>query len=279
MMYLISDELRVALATPPDVVLPAGQIGMRQPAQTSELPAIVVSAQLVPGAGSGIGRTIRGDEVVTRSTSTIDVAPSPTTFNDALDVLRIYPLPLKKNPSSPDHLFTADDVQLSNLTRGVSYRMVSRPEGADEFRLDPRRAEITFGEAQTRGETLELVHWTATWRDMIPLYHYEGTLSLDVWAADAAALDRVSRAAQFKIVTQRGLLRQRGFLTLDAAALEPGALVDWTPTVGSRGTVWKQTIAYRFVFEATPEAEISSGGRIAQIDVGFVESGETLTVS
>jgi hypothetical protein len=90
----------------------------------------------------------------------------------------------------------------------------------------------------------------------------------------------MSRRLQLKLSSDRAALRQRGFLQVAPAGLEPIENVVHTPPVGSAFPVWKQKLEYTFAFEAEEGGELSSGLPIKRIDVEIDEQFvETFTVS
>jgi hypothetical protein len=179
-------------------------------------------------------------------------------------------LPLRKNPQSSGVAFTGDDVQVTNVTdpaHPVPYRFARRPAAAEEFAIDAEQARLTFGSAQTAGHTLEIAHWTVTWRDDIEGAAYRGVITVDVWAASLADLTAVSRSVQDRLLTHRALMRQLGFSRLEPAGFLAAEHTLHTPAAGSAFPAWRQPLTYRFAFEYERPAEDSSAGPIRRIDV------------
>jgi hypothetical protein len=205
-----------------------------------------------------------------QNTSVIEVRATSETFSIDLKLLRIEPLPLKKNPSSVERIFTEQDVQIRNVTdlsHPVDYRMVEEPAEKEEYTLDVPRARIIFGKAQTEGEKLEVGHWTVTWRDEILGERYSGSMMLEIWATGFNEADEISRKLQGKLKANPDVLRQKGFLKLQPASLEPARNTLLDPPIGSTFSVWQQNLGFKFVFEAEEGGELSSGVPIKRIDV------------
>jgi hypothetical protein len=268
MMSLVVEGIVNLLAAAPAVV-PAGRIGDRAPSAPGDLPSVSVSLALDPPRGNGVGQFLREAHQVTQHTAVTEV----TTVGDApftdLQTLRILPLPLKRNPASHSEGFSSADVMVRRVAGGgnpVEYRMVTRPATREEFALDAVAALIRFGAPQVAGDTLEVVHWTAAFRDDIVSVRYSGTMDLDVWAKDSNETSSLARGVQRMLSGAREELRSRGFAKLVPAGLRAaGALQQ--PGSGSAFAAWRQTLTYRFAFEAELGGEASSGGAIQRIDV------------
>jgi hypothetical protein len=269
-MNRVIDGFVQVLATSPEPVLPSSHMGAQRPAAASDLPAIAISLILEDSGGIGLGCFVRAGHTVVQHTGVVEVQSTPQTFSTDLRSLRIWPLPLKRNPSSTKRAFSEDDLQIRNVTnptQPVQYRMVDRPAGKVEYELDIQKALALFGEAQTAGEKLEVVHWTVTWRDDILGDRYRGELTLELWARNLGEADDLSRRLQARLKSNRPLLRQTGFLILQPARLEPLEQVQHDPPAGSPFSAWRQRLGYRFAFECEEGGELSSGVPIKRIDV------------
>ncbi|MCI0486804.1 MAG: hypothetical protein L0229_09410 [Blastocatellia bacterium] len=269
-MNLVVDKLVEVLSSPPGIGLSTDRLGSRRPAGTGDIPAISISLTLEKRKGAAIARFIRSGDSLAKSTNIIEVRPSPTTFSDDLKSLRIWPLPLKRNPSSTSKVFTGTDVQIRNVTvpaSPIEYTITAKPAQKDEFRLDPTRAQIYFGAVQTEGEKLELVHWTVTWRDEILGDRYSGSMAIEIWAGSFTQADDLSRKLQDILKSSRARLREKGFFMLNPLSLGTIENTLRTPPLGSPFPVWKQEIGYVFAFEAEEGGELSGGIPIERINV------------
>jgi hypothetical protein len=139
-------------------------------------------------------------------------------------------------------------------------------------------AQIVFGGAQLTGEKLEVVHWTVTWRDDIVGDRYRGMLLLELWASSPSQIGTLARRLQQRLQTQLALLRQKGFVALRPASLDPAETSLYEPPSGSAFPVWRQRLSYRFVFEAEEGGELSSGVPIERIAVDVTQPQESFSV-
>jgi hypothetical protein len=267
-MNVVIDKLVEVLAAPPGLVLVASELGRKRPAASADVPAVAIALKIDSAGGNGLGRFIRAGDALVKSTRAVEVQAGNDSFDGSLRVLRIRPLPLRRNPSSHVRAFTGNDVQVKNVTaQAVEYQFDGEPAGRETFRVDSNRAEIVFGAAQTRGDRLEVTHWTVAWRDEILGDNFSGTMIFEVWGSSFTEADGISRRLQSKLSTDRAALRSRGFLQLRPAALEPIENVLHTPPVGSTFPVWKQKLEYRFAFESEEGGELSTGPPIRRVDV------------
>ena len=269
-MNIVVDRMAEVLSSQPGAVLTAGSVGRRRPAGSADVPSVAVSLRLEGGGKSGLGRFIRSGDAMTRSGRVVEVRTGLDAFNADLKRLRISPLPLRRNPSSTGAGFTANDLQVRNVTnisRPVEYRMEGEPAARDAFRVDVKRAEIVFGAPQTQGERLEVTHWTVAWRDEVLGDRFRGTMIFELWGSAFAEVEALSRRLQAKLSSDPATLRQKGFLRVAPAGLEPVENVMHTPTVGTAFPVWTQRLEYSFAFEAEEGGEVSSGLPIKRIDV------------
>jgi hypothetical protein len=270
MMYAIVESFAQLVATPPEPVVTASRVGARKPSTPGDLPAMVISLSIDDQRTSGLGRTLRSGELVTRTSAIVEVSVTPDTFSADLRHLRLSPLPLKQNPASIKGAFTAGDVQVTNVSDAahpVAYRFARQPAEQQEFTIDAAQARLTFGRSQTSGDKLEVVHWTVTWRDDIEGVAYRGLMNVDVWAERLGEVTTASQKLQDRLASQHMLMRQFGFSKLQAAGLVAAEHVLHTPPVGSPFQVWRQSLTYRFAFEVERPAQDSSAGPIRRIDV------------
>jgi hypothetical protein len=281
-MHQVSDKLVEVLTSAPGLSVPAGHIGLKKPANGSELPAVSVALALEEERSQAPGRFIRSGNGLAESRSVVEVKPSESTFFPGLKSLRIAPLPLRKNPSSAGRGFSDNDLHVVNVTNPanpVPYRLVANPMRKEEFKLDAAQARLEFGTAQTMGEVLEIVHWTVVWRDEIRCDRYIGSLALEVWANNFSQVDQVSRGIHDVVRAKRVLLREKGFLKLHPLGIDPADHLLLTPPAGTALPVWRQKLAYKFVFEIDEGGDLSGGVPIKQINVEMEDQFvETFTV-
>lgn len=259
-MYTLVEKFAEILSTPPEPILPGSSVGQKRPSTSSDMPVIVVSLTIQDHKTTGLGRVARSGETLARNSSVIEVGSTPQTFSADLKHMRLWPLPLKKE----------EDVQIRNVTNSAqptAYRMVAVPGRKDQYAVDAVRGEVVFGQAQSMGERLEVVHWTVTWRDDILGNAYSGLMNLEIWANSLNDVNAMSRKLQDRLNTNRELLRQKGFSKLQAANLTPVDHLLRSPAIGSPFPVWKQELSYRFYFEIEQQTELSDAGPIKRIDV------------
>jgi hypothetical protein len=198
------------------------------------------------------------------------VGATPEAFSSDLRRLLVSTLPFRKNPSSRAREFTEEDFRITNVTdasHSVTYRMSPEPSERDEYAIDVAEATITFGASQTVGDRLEIMHWTTTYKEDIQGVTYRGLLNVELWANSLSELSSTSRRLQDRLSSQRVLMRQLGFLKLQAASLAAIEHTLHTPAVGSPFPVWKQPLTYRFAFAAEMPSDLSGVGPIRRIDV------------
>jgi len=268
MMTLVVDSLANLLAAPPSV-LPSGRVGDRGPATPGDLPAVAVSLTLDSPRGTGIGEFLREGHQLTQHTTVVDVATTGDTPFEDLQTLRLLPLPLKRNPASTTAGFSDADLSVRRVAGSgspVGYRMTERPVAREDFALEAAAARLRFGAPQVPGDRLEVTHWTLAFRDDIVSVRHAGMLELDVWANDPTELAALARSVERKLAGSREDLRGRGFARLVPAGLRAAARSE-QPGSGATFVAWRQTLAYRFAFEAELGGAESSGGAILRIDV------------
>jgi hypothetical protein len=281
MLSLVVDKCVEVLASQPDPVLPTANLGAKRPATGADIPAISLALTVEDSKGLGFGRFLRAGDALAQHTAILDVNATPETFSSDLRRLQITPLPLKKNPAALTPEFAAEDVQISNVTdlaHPIPYQLTTQPTHKEEYRLDVARAQVVFGAPQIAGEKLEVVHWTVTWRDDIVGDRYRGILLLELWATSVNQLNDIAHKLQQRLQHQGTLLRQKGFVALRPASLDPAETLLYEPPSGSAFPVWKQRLSYRFVFEAEEGGELSSGVPIKRIDVDVSQPQESFSV-
>jgi hypothetical protein len=270
MMSLVIDRLVEVISTFPGLGLSSDRLGIKRPSGGGDVPAIAISLSLEAGKSVGIGRYIRSGDTITRSSNVVEVNRTSQIFSSALDRLRLWPLPLKKNPSSTGKEFTESDIQIRNVTdlaNPIEYRMVKKPAEQEEFKLELRTAEVIFGQSQREGDKLEVTHWTIAWRNEIFGESYIGLMLLEVWASSFDEADDLSRKLQAGLSSNRAVLREKGFLKLQAASLDTIENLSHASPSGSLFSVWNQKLGYRFAFESEDGGELSGGIPIKRIDV------------
>jgi len=115
--------------------------------------------------------------------------------------------------------------------------------------------------------------WNANRGDTIREVHsFNGLLTLEVWATTFEQVNNLCRQVQTRLAASATPLRQKGFLLLQPARLDPAENALHVPASGSSFPVWRQKLAYRFAFEAEEAGELPGGGPIKRIDVDVEET-------
>jgi hypothetical protein len=268
-MYIVIDKL-VELLGLPTPVLAADRIGARRPAMAGDVPAIACGVVVSDTKGRGIGRFIGSKHVPVQLTTRVQVSASGDAFSGDLRTLRLVP-PMRREPAPTSHTLTERDVGVINVTNPAQpavYRLVARPENAAEYRADLVAALIRFGAPQRVGDTLEVSYWTVEWHEPTESDLMRGTIALELWTADVGAIRDLARRVEDRL-TLRGPARERGFVRLEPARLEPAAGATHVSSTGASFPAWTQRIEYAFTFEGTEVGATSDGGIIRRIDANL----------
>jgi hypothetical protein len=271
-MQQVVDQLAQILSAQPDSVLSLNHIASKRPAVANELPAIAVSLALDIPRAAGFSQVLRSGETRSKQTNVLNVQVAAESFSRDLRRLRVWPLPLRRNPASAGKDWSAIDIEIQNIsTTPFRYELKQAPSNKNEYRVDANRGEIVFGQPQTSGERLQISYWTLQWKDQIHVMRYSGIVSLEVWADNLAHLEEILRKLEMKLHPYRGAWKANGFSMLQAASLDSGEQVLHQPPSGSSFSLWKQKLSYRFCYEAEEIPEASSAGPIKKIDVDMEE--------
>jgi hypothetical protein len=269
-MNAVVNRLRAILSAPPEPVLAASRVGSARPSSTNEIPAIVVSLTVDSCQGIGIGRFFGSGDKAVKCSAAVEVTPEDRRFSGNLKTFDLRPLPLRKDPSSVGTAFTEKDVLVTNLTdpaNQVVYRMVPQPVNWNEYRVDPVYASVIFGEAQTQGDKLEVVHWTITPNEEIFGERYNGDATLEIWAGSRDKVSELSRKVESRVKAWRGVMREQGFLKFTPASLGPLEKAAVDPDAAYAAPAWRQTLGYRFAVEVEETSDVSGGSVIKRIDI------------
>jgi hypothetical protein len=279
MINLLIERLVQVLSGAPQPSSSIKTLGLRTPVSRADIPAITISATFDHPKGRGLGSFIRAGNSIVQNRILINFNEPTSTGATNLKSIRIWPLPLRKNPNSNQSGFTEQDIQIKNITdpsRTTEYHLIDRPVDSNEFAINSSTGEVTFGKSQNANDRLEIVYWTVTWRDDITAERFSGTMGLEIWAADASEADTLFKWLDSKVSKNGMDLRQKGFMVFLPRQLEPSQSLQHQPAFGAAFPVWKQKVGYHFVFEGEEGGEISSGAPIGRVDVkmddNFVET-------
>lgn len=271
MMQKVIDQFINIFSMEPDALLTETHLGTIRPPSASELPFVTMSLRLDNTPGAGLRNVLRSGELPGKLTNIVEVKASPDTFSQDLNKLKLLP-PVRKNPNSTKREWTESDVEVIEVSGApVRYTVSNKPQGKTEYRIDPFRAEISFGQPQTPGDKLQVSFWTITWRDDIEVSRFSGTVMFEISAENLNQLQTLSKELQSTLHPLRGKWRTAGFSKLRALSLDPAERILYQPPAASAFPLWKQLLGYQFVFEMIEEPQISSGIPIRTVDVDLEE--------
>jgi hypothetical protein len=256
----LADHLRTTLLPAPPLV------GAEYPANAPQLPALTLSLSAVTQKMRGLGRmpqaTATGALPVTTD---LDLAQPRAVFPDEIVELlsgdrRTLTLPhgpLVRADGTATTPFGAGDLTVGRNGSGLT--VVGGTPAASEVRPDPDTGTLLFGAPLPATGTLHARYFVGEWE--VSTTRYQGVLTLEVFAADAAGVDSLSRAVE------NALLRR-------AAAGVPGmndiAPTGWSATEEAgpgRAGARSRALAYRFDYELIEPRLGTGGGVIADVSV------------
>lgn len=259
---LIVARLARVLAEP-EAVLPEDRIGSRRPALVSDLPSIAVAMSFRQAPRPPATRFIREGHQPTEYVARVTVASGTRGFSDDLTRYSVDPLPLVRSPVG------GAAVTLTNMTDPNTPRPLRRaatPTTADEYRVDHPTGRVIFGAALRAGDSLEVSHWTMSWREPFAAEGFEGLLDLELWARSADELASIRERLEIRLALDRDV-RRAGFLRLATSRFGAADHVRQSTGVGSDFPAWRQSLGYEFAFESTTGGTESAGDRIRKIEV------------
>jgi hypothetical protein len=245
------------------------QIGGAEPAQVSELPAIVLSlettARVNPGLGERAQLIVGG---VLPWVATIDLAnpvlPEEPTFTLLDATRRILILPhggqVRQDGSDPGDapLLPAD---ITVLVAGAPRTVVVGVPGAGEVRADGRIGTLTFGAALPATGLVEVAYFLGQWEQR--LERIAGTLRIDVCASNAADTFTLSNAVVDALLAPAAQQGLRRLISIAPASLGSIDVAAPPPALALR----RRSARMTFTFEREVNRPDSSGGIIARIPV------------
>jgi hypothetical protein len=243
------------------------QIGVAEPAQTTELPAIVLSLEATARANPGLGERA---QLITNGVlpwhATIDLANPFLLEEPGFSLLdptrRQLTLPhgglVKQDGSDPgDQPLAAADITV--LVGGNPRAVVAGAPGANEVRADGRIGTLTFGAALPHSGDVEVSYFLGQWEQR--LERISGTLRLDVCAASAPDAQALSDAVLDALLAPAARQQVRRLLALVPASLGSIGAPETAPALRRRSA------RLAFTFEREVNRPDSSGGIIARIPV------------
>jgi hypothetical protein len=241
-------------------------IGVAEPAQVADLPAIVLSLETTSRANPGVGA--RAELVVGAlpTEASIDLAhpvlPEEPTFSLLDATRRTLILPhgglVRQDGSDPGStpLAPADiTVLVANTPRSV----VAGTPGANEVRADGRVGVLTFGAALAATGIVKVTYVLGQWERRVE--RIAGTLRLDVCAEAPGDVAAISDAALAALLAPAARQQIRRLVSLAPASLGSIGAPEASPTLRRRSA------RLTFTFEREVNRPDSSGGIIDRIAV------------
>jgi hypothetical protein len=257
----VATYLTGANLAPPPVL-----VGVAEPAQTTDLPAVVLSLEATSRANPGVGG---GAELVVGVLPTevsIDLAnpvlPEERTFSLLDAPRRTLILPhgglVKQDGSDPGNApLEAGDVTV--LVAGTPRAVVAGTPGADEVRADGRVGVLSFGAALPATGIVRVTYFLGQWERRVE--RIAGTLRLDVCAAAVGDVAAISDAALEALLAPAARQQIRRLLSLAPVSLGSIGAPEVSPKLRRRSA------RLAFTFEREVNRPESSGGIIDRIAV------------
>jgi hypothetical protein len=247
-----------------DAGLPTAAIGVAEPAQNADLPAIVLSLEAVRRLGGGLGeRSAMITDGALPWTATIDLAnpvlPQEPSFVLLSADRRQLVLPhggLRQADGGEGQLGAAD---LSVTVAGAPRTVVNGAPGPNEVRADPLVGQLTFGTPLPAAGVVVVKYVLGQWERRVT--NIAGTLRLDARAAAAVAVADLSVGAVNALLAAprvgvRGLIKI-ALSDLSSVGAPDGTLAD------SRG----RSARFSFEYEHEVNRPDSSGGVIQRVPI------------
>jgi hypothetical protein len=183
-------------------------VGATYPTVTADLPALVVSFSDVETGLQGIGRLPAPSETgALEVTTTVDLTDPVATFPDATVLLLSNDRLTLSLPHGP--LVAADGTTTTfgggdlHVTLGATtFTVVDAAPGAGEVQPDPDLGVLHFGTALPATGTLTAVYFVGEWE--VRTERYQGVLLVETFAADADAVDTLSRSVETALLDPAG---------------------------------------------------------------------------
>ena len=243
------------------------QIGGAEPADATELPAIVLSLETTSRVNPGLGeraQLITGGVLPVQER--IDLA-NPVLAEEPtfvlLDGARLQlVLPhgglVRQDGTDPgDALLRSTDITV--LVRGASVTVVARVPAAGEVSANPRIGTLTFGSPLPLTGAVDVSYFLGQWEQR--LERITGSLRIDVCADTAANTLALSNAVVDAMLAPGAKTGLRRLIALAPMSVGSVGVPETTPVLRRR------TTRLSFTFEREVNRPDSSGGVIARIPV------------
>jgi len=252
------------LATGAGLAPAPATVGMAEPAQGTDLPAIVLSLQQVARVGSGLGeRSALITDGALLWTATIDLAnpvlPEEPTFVLLSPDRRTLILPhggLKQADGSDGPLGPVD---LSVTVAGVARTVTNNAPGPNQVRADPLIGQLTFGSVLPATGNVVANYVLGQWERRVT--EIAGTVRVDVCAAAANTTGDLS-VAVVEALMQAQQMKIKGLRKIAVTDLSSIGVADAT-LANSR----VRTALFSFDYEYEVNRPDSSGGVIQRVPI------------
>jgi hypothetical protein len=241
-------------------------VGVAEPAQLDELPAIVLSLESTSRANPGVGG---GGELVVGVLPTgasVDLAnpvlPEAPAFPLLDPARRTLVLPhgglVKQDGSDPGAAPLAPG-DITVVVAGVPRAVVAGTPGGDEVRADGRVGVLEFGAALPASGIVTAAYFLGQWERRVE--RIQGTLRLDVCGAAAGLVAAISDAAIEALLAPAARQQIRRLVSLAPTSLGSVGPPEAAPALRRRSA------RLAFTFEREVNRAPSSGGVIDRIAV------------
>ena len=241
-------------------------VGVAEPAQGDDLPAIVLSLEATARANPGVGGRAELVVGVLPTEARIDLAnpvlPEEPTFSLLDPTRRTLILPhgglVKQDGSDPAGAPLAPG-DITVLVADAPRTVVAGTPGANEVRADGRVGVLSFGAALLGTGIVKASYFLGQWERRVE--RIAGTLRLDVCADTAADVAAISDAAIEALLAPAARQQVRRLVSLAPASLGSIGVPEAAPKLRRRSA------RLTFTFEREVNRPDSSGGIIDRIAV------------
>jgi hypothetical protein len=258
------DALTLYLSRPGLLQPSPALVGIADPVQNSELPAVVVSLQNLVRLGSGLGErstVITGGALSTQSRVDLanPVLPEDPSLNllsgDRLQ-LTLFHGGLVRADGTTGPLSSAD---LVVTVAGANRPVVTGTPAGDQVTADPLIGRLVFATPLPASGLVTAQYFLGTWEQRVA--RMSGTLQVAVWGATPAAVTALSTS----VVAALQATGPTAFQGVQELTLQELGTVASPSTTFPAGRA--RVIKFGFEFEAEVNVPESSGGLIQRIPI------------
>lgn len=266
------DAIQARLSS--ELVLPGLSIGVAEPLEAAEIPAVVISLEDLhnPSRGLGAHREIKTGALAERTA--VNLASPVLTDEPSVSLVDGQSLFLlhgglvdSEGSNTP---LQAADIQVQH--NGVPFTLVAGAPVAGQFVVEPQIGRLTFGEALPGSGLLEAEYFIGRWERVV--HQLQGRLHIQAIAANNVDAESLSELV-YDALTDPAI---SGLRDLEVVSIAPVTVFrDQPPLMRVRVVQWE------FDFEAVVDLPDASGGIIervrmnSQVDTSGFET-EDITV-